>query len=56
MLNRMGPRFYTLLPEDDGKILHLRFENQALYKNDVLCTIGFPNTRTPRKSPSNSTC
>jgi len=33
-----------LLPEDDGKIVHLKFKDQVCYKNDVPCTIAFPKT------------
>jgi len=37
--------FLTVLPEDDGKTVQLRFEERAFYKNNTLCMIEFPDTQ-----------
>ena len=40
--------FLTLLPEHDGKIVRLRFEDDACYKNDVPCRIAFPTAQNAK--------
>jgi hypothetical protein len=35
----------TLLPEDDGKVVHLRFTKQACYRNGVPCWLEFSDDK-----------
>jgi hypothetical protein len=42
--------FLTILPQDAGKTLHLRFDGCVCYKNDVPCSIAFPRNRTAEQT------
>ena len=44
-----APIVVTLLPEDDGKTIHLTVKNEVCYKDDIPCTIRFPATMTPKE-------
>jgi len=38
----------TILPEDDGKTVHLRYGEHACYKNDALCTLDFTDAKNAK--------